>query len=290
MAYTQIQLQTSFHIDFLVAISYYKLSAAYARPGETHPFWEFVYVDRGSVVVTAGADTYYLNAGEMVFHRPGEFHDVRPIGQADIIVACFGCESEAMQRLEHKVILLHTREKNHLKLLIEEAQHVYTYFENEPAQIDLSKKESAPWGSDQLIKTYLEQFLIYVCRRDDNVQLSQRSVSSERLHHNLVLKQQATDYLAEHYNERITLDSLASALGISVPQLKRLFREQIGQSMVAYLTALRISEAKRLIRQGQITFTQVAEAVGYENIYYFSTLFKKQTGLTPTEYAKSLKD
>ena len=82
---------------------------------------------------------------------------------------------------------------------------------------------------------------------------------------------------------------MAAALGVSVSQLKRVFREQVGQSVISYLTALRIGEAKRLIRQGNLTFTQIAECVGIESIYYFSNLFKKQTGMSPTEYEKTLK-
>ena len=57
-----------------------------------------------------------------------------------------------------------------------------------------------------------------------------------------------------------------------------------------YLTALRIGEAKRLIREGNLTFTQIAERLGIESIYYFSNLFKKQTGMSPTEYEKTLKE
>ena len=57
-----------------------------------------------------------------------------------------------------------------------------------------------------------------------------------------------------------------------------------------YLTALRIGEAKRLIREGNLTFTQIAERIGIESIYYFSNLFKKQTGMSPTEYEKTLKE
>jgi len=289
MEYNPISLSNVFDVESIVNISYYKLSWDYVFPGESHYFWEFLYVDRGSVMVTAGADKYFLKAGELAFHCPDEFHAFQAVGEADIIVVSFCCGSTAMHRLERKVLLLHRKEKEHLKMLVDEAQHVYRYFENDPPRVNLHKKESAPWGSDQLIKTFLEQFLIYICRRDDNIGFSQRVLPSNRLQQSFVLTQQAQDYLSEHFHERITLASLAEALGVSVSQVKRIFREQIGQSMVSYLTALRISEAKRLIRQGDMNFTQIAEKVGYENIYYFSSLFKKQTGMTLTEYTKSLK-
>ena len=154
----------------------------------------------------------------------------------------------------------------------------------------MRKKENAPWGADQLIKTYLEQLLIHICRRDDNVRFAQRAVSGNSTARGLILAQRIKDYLNEHYTEKISLESLSAEMSVSTTQLKRTFREQIGQSMVNYLTSLRIAEAKRMIREGNLNFTQVAERVGYDSIYYFSALFKKRTGMTLTEYAKSMKD
>ena len=58
--------------------------------------------------------------------------------------------------------------------------------------------------------------------------------------------------------------------------------------MIARLTELRIKEARRMIRSGKHSFSQIAETVGFESIHYFSTVVKKQPGLTPTEYARSI--
>lgn len=68
MEYTPIPLATVFDVDAIVNISYYKLENGYVFSGESHFFWEFIYVDRGSIVVTAGADKYFLKAGELAFH------------------------------------------------------------------------------------------------------------------------------------------------------------------------------------------------------------------------------
>ena len=290
MDFRPIHLESEFDVQAVINISYYRLSRDYAFPGENHSCWEFLYVDRGSVVVTAGADTYFMKAGELAFHCPNEFHAFHAVGEADIVVVSFLCDSPAMHRLEKKVLLLHTREKEHLKMLINESQQVYQYFDNVPPRINMAKKEDAPWGCDQLIKTYLEQLFIHICRRDDNVNFAQRAVSSHSPAHGLVLAQRIKDYLHQAYTEKITLESLAQEMGVSVSQIKRTFREQIGQSMVNYITQLRISQAKRLIREGNMNFTQIAEAVGCDSIYYFSSLFKKHTGKTLSEYSRSLKD
>ena len=290
MEFQPISLQSYFDVEAIINISYYRLSRDYAFPGETHSCWEFLYVDRGSVVVTAGADTYFMKAGELAFHCPNEFHAFQSVGEADIVVVSFLCESAAMHRLEKKVLLLHSREKEHLKMLIQESQQVYQYFENVAPNINMTKKANVPWASDQLIKTYLEQLFIHICRRDDNVEFSQRAVPVNSTARGLVLAQRIKDYLAENYTQHITLESLSLEMGVSVSQIKRVFREEIGESMVNYITHLRISQAKRMIREGRYNFTQIAESVGYDSIYYFSYLFKKHTGKTLSEYGRSLKD
>ena len=216
MEYTPIPLATVFDVDAIVNISYYKLENGYVFSGESHVFWEFSYVDRGSIVVTAGADKYFLKAGELAFHCPYEFHSFQSVGASDVMVVAFCCESEAMHRLEKKVLLLHQREKQCLKPLMDEAQQAYQYFENDPALVNLRKKPTAPWGSDQIVKLYLEQLLIWICRRDDNLRFSQRAVTSTQFHQHLLLAQTARDYLAAHYAEAITLSSLAAALGAEI--------------------------------------------------------------------------
>lgn len=279
-----------FNVESIGNVSYYRLSKDYCFPGETHNTWELLYIDRGSLIVTAGTDTYFVKAGELVFHCPNEFHAFQCVGEADIVVITLCCNSPAMHKLEKKVLLLHRKEKEHLKMLIDEAQQVYQYFDKEPPYVNMQKKENAPWGCDQLIKTYLEQLFILICRRDDNTEFSQRALSENPTSHGLVQAQRIKDYLSEHYTEKISLESLSLAMGVSVSQIKRVFREQIGQSMVSYITSLRISQAKRLIREGNLNFTQIAEQVGYDSIYYFSALFKKHTGKTLSEYMRSLKD
>ena len=112
MEFQPIQLESQFNIEGIINISYYRLSRDYAFPGERHNCWEFLYVDRGSVVVTAGLDTYFMKAGELAFHCPDEFHAFQAVGEADIVVVSFVCQSKAMHRLEKKVLLLHTKEKD----------------------------------------------------------------------------------------------------------------------------------------------------------------------------------
>ena len=289
MNHPKLILHSEFDITAIVNVCFHRLSKDFVFSGETPDYWGAFYVDRGSVIINTETNTYFMNNGELAFHHPGEFRGFRAVGEADVLVFSFYCDSEAMNRLKKKIVLLHHREKNLLKLLVDEAQQVFSHFEGDPPLVNLEKKDTAPWGCDQLIKTYLEQLLIFICRREQNIDFTQRTFTTNNVRQGYILSQYITEYIKKHFTEHITLESLSNTLGISVSQLKRIFREHIGQSMVSYLTAQRIGHAKRLIREGELSFTQIAEQVGYDSIYYFSAIFKKKTGMTLTEYKKSIK-
>lgn len=289
--YQKYKLDSVFTVTDLVNVSYYKLPRSYEFPGESHDFWEFIYIDKGELVVTAGASKYLLKAGELAFHCPFEFHSFQVTSQnpVNIIVISFHCGSPFMKTFENKILFLHQMEKQCLSAIVKESEASYVHFDNVAPLVDLRKKDSAPFGGDQLIKTSLEQFLIYIYRRNDNIHFEERTVSTNQMHHHAQAALQVQEYLNEHFPEKITLELLAGKLGISVSQLKRIYKEQTGSSVIAHLTSIRISEAKRMIRECNLNFSQIAEAVGYDNIYYFSTLFKKRTGMTLTEYSKSVR-
>jgi AraC-like DNA-binding protein len=68
-----------------------------------------------------------------------------------------------------------------------------------------------------------------------------------------------------------------------------MFKEQTGTSVIEFYKSLKIEEARKLIREGQYNYTEIAERLGYTSIHYFSRQFKKTTGMTPSEYASSVK-
>ena len=291
MVFQSYKVDPVFTVSEYVNVSYYKLPKDFEFTGESHNFWELLYVDKGELVITADTSQYLLKAGEMVFHRPNEFHAFKVPSQftVNIIVISFYCSSPYMKAFENKILFLHYAEKQCLSNITKEAEAAFEYFDQAPILIDMRKRASAPFGADQLICNNLEQLFILIYRRNDAIFIEERSMPFKRLRHHEEFALQIKDYLRKHYSERITLQSLADKHSISVSQLRYIYKEQTGRSIIAELTSIRISEAKRMIRENNLNFTQIAEAVGYDNIYYFSTLFKKHTGMTLTEYSKSVR-
>lgn len=99
--------------------------------------------------------------------------------------------------------------------------------------------------------------------------------------------QEALDYIEQHFCENISLTDVAKAISISKNYLANLFKKELDITLINYVTNLRIEEAKRLLRQGNLKMYEVAGAVGYNDYAYFSQLFKKHTGVTLSKYKSS---
>ena len=102
--------------------------------------------------------------------------------------------------------------------------------------------------------------------------------------------QEAMDYIGRRYaSPELSIAEVAAALGVSEGHLSHIFKKETGLTVGAYLTRCRIQRAMALLREGKKRVYEVAEAVGYRDITYFSGTFKKIVGLTPTEYQNQIK-
>jgi len=96
-------------------------------------------------------------------------------------------------------------------------------------------------------------------------------------------------YIDEHYNENLSLNMLADMVHISPNYFSYLFSNTVGQSFMEYVMTKRIEKAKQLLGDTDSRACEVGEKVGYDNPNYFSRIFKKYTGLSPSQYKESLK-
>ncbi len=97
----------------------------------------------------------------------------------------------------------------------------------------------------------------------------------------------AITFIDERYSdETISLDCVAQKVNISPNYFSAMFSQEIGQTFVEYLTGKRIGEAKRMLRQTDMRSSEIAYAVGFRDSHYFSFVFKKVSGCTPSEYRK----
>lgn len=96
--------------------------------------------------------------------------------------------------------------------------------------------------------------------------------------------QKVTSYVNAHYQEKLTLASVAATVSFSAEYLSRMFVKETGVNFVTYLNNVRLQHAVSLLEHTDKRIYEIAESVGYTSVSYFSTVFKKNFGITPNEY------
>jgi len=93
-------------------------------------------------------------------------------------------------------------------------------------------------------------------------------------------------YIFDHYFEDIDLERFVSGYGISVSRFRYLFKSRMKKAPQEFIIDFRVEQAKKLLASGDYTVSEVSDMVGYDDIHYFSRMFKKKTDMSPTEYKR----
>ncbi|WP_141680321.1 response regulator [Bacillus sp. FJAT-26390] len=97
---------------------------------------------------------------------------------------------------------------------------------------------------------------------------------------------EAIQFIHKNYNADLSVESVSTSVSISVPYLHQLFKKELQQTFLEYVTSYRVNIAKKLLQENNLKIYEIAEKIGYRNSAYFSQVFYKVTGFTPQEYRK----
>ncbi|RKN85013.1 AraC family transcriptional regulator [Paenibacillus ginsengarvi] len=292
MEFKKTPLETVFGVTDLISLHYFEFANDFVFEGEAHDFWELLYVDKGEFEVMADSVGYVLKQGDLLFHKPNEFHSVWANGKIgpNIIVVCFECRSPAMSLFENGLYNLTDYERNLIAHIMKNGFAAYYPPFDHPRVHDLVRREDAPLGCEQLLRNHLELLLLSLAARSgESLPQSNRlsSTAKERSEDELVKR--AVAYMEERLADNLTLEELCARFHVGQPRLSALFKEKRGQSVMKTYKSLKIERAKLMIREDKYNFTELAEKLGYSSIHTFSRHFKTAVDMTPTEYAKTVK-
>jgi len=257
--------------------------AGYAFPGEAHNFWECVCVLEGALCVTADDRVYEMDAGQIIFHKPLEFHKLHvtsPDG-ATLLIFSFDAEGPMTAQLENKVFLLGERHKDIIDALLLYVRSRMPYRKQTVQDLPffLYPFEHLPTYS-QTVVSYLYQ-LFFALVEDGSVSATSSAPDAD-------IFRKAVRYLHSNLHRQPSIPEIAKHCSISDASLKRLFKKYAGVSTHQYILNLKINLASQLL-QNQQNAAVVAQKLGFSNQSYFSRAYKRQTGLTPTQVSKSSK-
>ncbi len=279
-------------VSKIVTILYLENYSDFVFEGEAHDFWEFAYIDKGAMVFTADNREFLLHSGEMVFHKPNEFHrlEARELSCPNITVVSFVCNSAAMKVFEHKIFKLSAEERGVLSRLLQEGQVAFSPLTARPPVYGMQRRESPPFGAIQRTFSLLEEFLIALIRRDnESIHRESRCLSPMVDESYPKEIKDIVEFMDNNLHQSFFVADIARAFHISEAKLKKLFEQYAQCGVIECFNGRKLLKAKQLIRENSLNFTQIAEALGFNSIHYFSRLFKEKTGQTPSEYKISIK-
>ena len=294
MNYTGVDLKDSIHIDELFTVHYFEYMNDFCFEGEKHDFWEFLYVDKGDIYVTAGDEIHLLKKGDVIFHHPNQFHSVKATGNAapNLMVVSFSCSNPGITFFRDKILHIDELERNLLAEIVTEAGNCFCSRLDDPYLTHMDKKPEESFGAEQILRLNLEYFLIHLIRRYSAPNALQKRFTAPpkltKSKNDTVVMNRVVRFLEKNISSHVTIEQICRENLIGRTQLQKIFREKTGRGVIEYFSIMKIDTAKQLIRSNHMNFTQISEQLGYTSIHYFSRQFKKVTGMSPSEYASSI--
>lgn len=293
-----IPIEPVLRVSELYTLYFFHHKSGYRFAGESHNFWEIIYVDQGKASGLNGPEPYTLEKGQVIFHHPNVFHNFRT-GDAstdgeggedcDIIVISFNGQLEMLESFSGHIFTLSMHERRLFKEILEEGLQAYgkpfgknlVYQKQDPDAPELLP------GAKQMIANLLEQLLISLYRKQKECPSQVQSLPMQSLGAEYRTVRQIVLFLDQNIYNNISFTDVASHFNLSETQLKKIFREVTGYSVMQYYRKSVVGRIEYHIRQMDKNFTELADLFNFSSIHYFSKFYKRETGHTLREYLKS---
>ena len=269
----------------LIALEYPDFNVKYRGYAEKHDFFELCYVEHGVLSLLLEGEMHRLTQGSVFLTGPGQTHAYFPseYDGCRAFVICFASSSQSLKALANVTLRASEDELLTLERIIEESRESF-YMDGCD---ELMVRESARFGGQQAILLQLEYLLICLLRglteRNHEVVL----LSGDRFYADLA--RVVKEFFAEHIRENVTLETLCKKMHYSQSFLCKTFKEQTGESLIHCFNRMKSEEAKKLLSETYWPISQISSYLGFYEAKYFSALFKRYTGDTPTEYRQKNK-
>jgi len=278
-----------FTVSEIITVYYYEFMQNYTQPIEVYDFWQIHYVARGERHIEIDSKVYHLEAGQAIFCPPNVPHKTllsdNP-NRNDMCICSFTCNSAYMDSFKDKIFDLNDDEQKTFLDLVYMGINIFENANSDEYE-GLKAKDDIPITSMQTIKIYLELFLITLYNRENNLVQPYSLIKSNLQNRDSEIVSDIKDFLADHLHEDVTVDDVAKHIGLSSTAVKTLFKSATKYTIIEYFSNMKVDKAKVLIKTTSLNFTEISEMLGFSSVYYFSSFFKKKTGLTPSDYSKS---
>ncbi len=268
-----------FSIDGLYSVYLRDAKRGFLFSGEVHDFWEMMYCAKGGAVVSSGERISELNCNQLMFFKPMEFHSFRVESAegAEFFIASFDIKGELGEVLSDKVF---NTSSEHKRMIAEIVNYIkFNVFESEKKRDNnfLDELAEVPYSANVVINM-LENFII--CLLGVSAAPSALVKTSEAEIYSNALR-----IIDKHLNGKISVQELSKKCNVSPTYLKSIFKKFNGLGIHEYILKIKINLVKQMLSDGK-TLSEISEELGFTTQNYLSTVFKRETGMTASEYKR----
>ncbi len=265
-------VEKSISVNRLIDGIHEKRAKNFYFAGESHDFWEAVFVSQGQIIATGDERIYRLRKGMLLFHKPMEFHRLWCEGdnEATVKIVSFGAIGVGMKSFENRCFNLDTNET-------EQFSEITELF-NKAACCYVQGDSEGFLHTSSLGASLLEIFLLRLTQKRDYKR--KNFSASERRYYEIV------KIMKENCEKNLSVGALAELCNMSVSNMKRIFSLYSDIGIAKFFLNLKLRRARELLEDGYSP-TEAAATLGFNEISYFYTVFKRETGMTPAEFRNS---
>lgn len=263
-------ISPSLSINEIYTKFYQEKGSKYNFIGESHPYWELTYVDRGILSTSIDDENFKLKQGDLIFYAPHQFHQ----------------QSTPENTSSSYLTLNFTMDFNHEELL---ANKIFTLQRDSHTIITklIHELSSDNIYSSDLSLCYLKELIIQTLRSEGSYFQSKPATYMQQSYENKLLDE-ILQYIKLNIDEKLTVDSLSRQFCMSNSTLHSLFKKNLDITVKNHINELKLDKSKELIKNSTYTVSEISEMLGFSSIHYFSKKFKSSFGISPTQYSKSI--
>ena len=267
----QLTLDRKLRVEGVHTFFYQEKEQGFLFSGEAHPILELTYVDQGSMHSVVEGQDILLKQGDLVIYGPNQWHmQYAEIGVAPrFVTITFDISNGDLTPLLNRKFTA--------------PQHTVTLL-----QQMLQEQEKMDAFSSNIILARLELLLLLLLREDKEPRAGKLQTSNAVHSENEIIRQ-AQQYISTHIREKLSVPLVARQVDVSPSYLTALFHKNLQISPGEYIRRTKLQESKQMIRENNLNFTEIAAELQYSTVHHFSRQFKEKFGITPTEYAKSVR-
>lgn len=265
------RMKSNIAVNSIYTFFYHEKEKGFIFPGEAHKPLELTYVDKGAIHSVADGMDVLLNQGDLVIYAPNQWHMQYADDEvsASYITISFDLDGECPESLFNRKFEIPQSAVSMLQRLLREHDQMDSY-------------------SEDMMICYLQILLLTLLREQSSPsQVKLRTTNAVNSENEIIRR--AQQFISTHVREKLTVPVVARHVDVSPSYLTALFRKNLQISPGEYIRRVKLQESKQMIREDNMNFTEIAAVLQYSTVHHFSRQFKDKFGITPTEYAKSVR-